>query len=92
MSERNNVAEQQLGTSTAPAPATEPRLIHRCSECFAELYDAERGYGSTALACPEHGFDRQIVTVPAWVEGAAKDHPAITRRYVEWLLEPARAT
>lgn len=57
MAERNSVQQGPPTKSSAPS-------VYRCSECRRELYKADRGYGSTALACPVHGFDRQIITEP----------------------------
>ena len=46
--------------SRGPLKGTNP-TTKRCSRCDAKLYVADRGFGSTAWACPKHGFDRQIV-------------------------------
>lgn len=51
------------GTMAGPPVPPSPPTRKLCS-CRAELFEKYRGYGSTAWACPEHGFDRQIITVP----------------------------
>lgn len=67
-------------------PYSDPN-IHRCSECFQELFEADRGYGSTALACPTHDFNRQIITVPKWLEDEVRWHPTVALRYVAFVVD-----
>lgn len=84
---QGTVQTPMVGTLIGPSfPSYDPN-VHRCSECFAELYEADRGYGSTALACQNHGFDRQIVTVPKWVEDAVRWHPTMALRYVAFVVD-----
>ena len=58
------------------------QTTHRCSECYALLVEKDRGYGSTALACPTHGFDRQILTLPKWVDDEIIRRPELAHRYI----------
>lgn len=75
------------GTNLGPIPPRPiPRSIYRCSNCYEELYPADNGYGSTRLACPNHGWSRQILTIPLDVEEEIKRHPKWARGYVDWLL------
>lgn len=83
-----STSNMQVGVQAGPPAPSRPETVKRCSECFAELFVADRGYGSTALACPTHDFNRQILEVPAWIESEAKARPDLTRRYVDWLLAP----
>jgi hypothetical protein len=51
--------------SVGPGKATVVALRHFCDRCGTELYEAERTHGSTGLACPVHGWERQIVSKEA---------------------------
>lgn len=77
----------QVGSSPEPSFPSYDSNVHRCSECFKELYEADRGYGSTALACEIHGFDRQIITVPKWLEDAIRWHPTDALRYITFVID-----
>lgn len=63
------------------------RVIHRCSECFGELYEADRGCGSTAWACPVHAFNRRILEIPASVEDEIRQHPEWAAGYVKFIRD-----
>lgn len=76
--------EQGKAPPEGPRP---PKMVNRCDRCFAQLYEAERGRGSTSLACPKHGFLRMILTIPADLENWALRNPETATRYVAWLKE-----
>lgn len=68
-----------------PTPRTAPKTVERCDRCFAKLYLAERGNGSTSMACPNHGFQRMILTIPLDIEHYASLHPETVAAYAKWL-------
>lgn len=84
-----NAKEMTSGVQVGSSPSfpSYDSNVHRCSECFKELFEADRGYGSTALACEIHGFDRQIITVPKWLEDAIRWHPTDALRYVAFVID-----
>lgn len=53
--EQGRTMNEHVAERVSAGPPFPERLGHWCSECFAELYEADRGYGSTAWACPIHG-------------------------------------
>lgn len=77
--------EGQVGTSP-PLPRQAPKVVNRCDRCFAELYETERAPGSTSLACPNHGYDRIILTIPVDLEEWAARRPEVAGRYALWLM------
>ena len=69
----------------APVPTSR----FRCSNCFHELFEADRGFGSTALACPNHNFERMILEIPVYLEEYARRNPDLARDYLDFILDGA---